>query len=453
MKRREFVQTAALGVLSTQLSSCSAKRGKTPNIVFILSDDQLKQDVGCYGNDVIRTPNIDKIAKEGVRFTRAYTPTAMCAPSRNALYTGLYPHRNGCHMNHGPTKPDVKTLPAYLSELGYRVGLAGKTHIKPKEVFPFEYMKGDMASIEEFMNKDTSPFCLVFASDEPHAPHKTGGYDPADVLVPPYKVDTPESRQLAADYYTDIDTVDRETGDILDLIDKYKLTENTVVFWASDHGFELFAKWTCYEAGLNVPFLVRWPGKIKPGTVSDAMISFVDFVSTAIDIAGGTPPKDLDGKSFKDVIVGGRKEHHETIYGAHTNQGIWSGETYPIRSVRNDRYKYIRNLYPEGKFTCIPTHGWDYNEEHAGKVFKSWKKKAKTDRFAAERVSKLQKRPAEELYDLEKDPFELNNLAEDSDYSNVLLELSGKLDEWMKVQGDEGLAAELKVVKKESRKN
>lgn len=446
--RKKFVSKFGKAALaSIFLNNCKNKIHDT-NIVFILSDDLSKYDVSCYGNSAIKTPNIDRIAEEGLKFHRAYTPTAMCAPARASLYTGLYPHRNGVHMNHGSTKSSVLSLPIYLNELGYRVGLSGKKHIYPLDVYPFEYMSDDKDSIDDFIGKNDTPFCLIFASNEPHGPHNKGNYSPKDVSVPPYQIDTQETRELLANYYADIDIHDKEVGVILDLLDKHNLTSNTIVFFASDNGFELFAKWTCYEAGLNVPFLVRWPNKINPGTKTNAMISFADFVPTLIDIAGGQVPGYLDGKSFKSVLLNEKLTHHKYIYGTHTNRGIWSGETYPIRSIRNKRYKYIQNLYSEGKFTCIPTNGWDYNEENASEVFKSWKKKALTDDFAAKRVIHLQKRPPEELYDLEKDPYELNNIINKKGVSDIVVELKSELQSWMEQQGDFGLESELQVEKK-----
>jgi uncharacterized sulfatase len=459
LNRRDFLKTIGLGAAFLAVPGCtSTARQLTteaykhkPNIVLFLADDQGIDDVGCYGNKVVRTPNIDRLAEEGPRFNLAFIPTAMCSPSRSALYTGLYPHRNGCHPNHSNIKPGVKTLPHYLKPLGYRVALAGKTHIKPREQFPFEYMGLKPGRIEKFMTlaKD-KPFCLMVASHEPHGPHKKGGYKSGQIPVPPNKVDTPQTRQQLANYYTDIDLLDREVGGILGLLKKHNLEESTLFVYASDHGYHIFAKWSCYDAGLHVPFIVRWPGKVKAETATDAMVSFVDVLPTFIEAAGGKPPGDIDGRSFLPVLLRRKKKHHDAIFGAHTTRGIISGRAYPIRSVRTHTHQYIRNLNSESMFQCVSTHGRNYKEINDG-VWGSWKKKAKIDSLAAERVRMLQHRPTEELYDLTKDPYELKNIATDPAQQKLLASLRQQLDAWMRKQGDRGMEAEMAVPLHKSR--
>jgi len=459
LNRRDFLKTVGLGAASVTILGCTSAAnqptGKNhkekPNIVLFLADDQSIDDVGCYGNNVIRTPNMDRLAKEGLKFNLAFTPTAMCSPSRSALYTGLYPHRNGCHPNHSKIKPGIKTLPYYLRSLGYRVGLAGKVHVKPKDQFPFEYMGLKPKQIENFITSVTNkPFCLIVASNEPHGPHKKGGYEPGRIPVPQNKVDTLQTRQQLANYYTDIDLLDEELGRVLDLLKKHSLEQNTLFIYTSDHGYDIFAKWSCYDAGLHVPFIVRWPGKVKAMSVTDAMISFVDVLPTFIEIAGGKPPKDIDGRSFLHVLLGRKKKHHDVVFGAHTTRGIISGRAYPIRSMRTQTHKYIRNLNPQGMFQCVTTHGHDYKEiDHS--MWGSWKEKAGTDAFDAKRVRMFQYRPAEELYDIIKDPYELNNIADDSTHKKLLASLGKKLDAWMKQQGDRGMKAEMAVPLHKSR--
>jgi N-sulfoglucosamine sulfohydrolase len=453
LNRRDFLKTLGLGAASLAFQGCTTAanqptgkdRKDKPNIILFLADDQSIDDVGCYGNNVIRTPNIDRLAEQGLRFNLAFTPTAMCSPSRSALYTGLYPHRNGCHPNHSKIKPGIKTLPYYLKSLGYRVGLAGKVHVKPKDQFPFEYMGLKPRQIENFIASATDkPFCLIVASHEPHGPHKKGGYEPNQIPVPKNKVDTPQTRQQLANYYTDIDLLDEELGRVLSLLKKHSLEQNTLFVYTSDHGYDIFAKWSCYDTGLHVPFIVRWPGRIIPGAVTDAMVSFVDVLPTLIEIAGGKPQRDIDGRSFLPVLLGHKNKHQDVVFGAHTTRGIISGRAYPIRSLRTRTHKYIRNLNPDGMFQCVTTHGHDYKEiDHS--MWGSWKQKAKTDTFAAKRVRMFQHRPAEELYDIIKDPYELNNLAHDPAQQKLLVSLREQLDAWMKQQGDRGMEAEMAV--------
>ncbi|MHC4124200.1 MAG: sulfatase family protein [Planctomycetota bacterium] len=446
--RRQFLKSAGLFTMTLLTTSCteiagiSKKSSKKANIIIFLSDDHGYYDTGCYGNKVVRTPNIDKLADEGLKFNLALTPTAMCSPSRSAMYTGLYPHRNGCHKNHSSIKPGVKTLPDYLKPLNYRVALAGKRHIKPIKQFGFEYMGLNFGQIKNFMKSCTdNPFCLIMTPPLPHAP--AGGYtkgttyDPKEIPLPIYLVDTPELRQCRSHYYDLITKTDDMFGKTMDIVENLNLKDDTMLIYTSDHGAGFqFEKWTCYDGGLKVPFVVRWPGVVKASTQTDAMISFVDVVPTLIEIAGGTVPDDLDGKSFLDVLKGKTNEHHEFIFGTHTTEGIKEGRIYPIRSVRTKTYKYIRNLNPDGKFTNLiterPRAGWA-----------SWKEVAKHDSFAARQVRFYQKRGAEELYYICTRPYEIYNIAEIPFHEEVKNSLSKKLDEWMKQQGDRGLEAEL----------
>lgn len=420
--------------------SGNAKEPK-PNMVLFLADDQSVWDLGCYGNSVIRTPKMDQLASEGLRFKRAFTATAMCAPSRSMLYTGLFPHRNGCHMNHGKTLAGVKSLPQYLKPLGYRVVLAGKTHIGPRSVYPFEYISPE--NIDEVI-LGKQPYCLIIASDEPHTPHQQGKYKAEDVPVPPYIPDIPAIRKELAGYYTDIDSLDLELGQALDLVKTSGKEKDTLFIYTSDHGNSLMSKWTCYESGLRIPMIVRWPGHIQPGSETAAMIGLVDVLPTFIEIAGGKAPAEIDGQSFLDVLTGKEKEHRKWIYGTHTNQGIISGKPFPVRSVRNERYKYIRNLNPSGQSSNTVTH-LDGKEVEVGGVWGEWKETAKTDAKAAELLARVMTRSAEELYDLQQDPWELKNLANDPALDAVKTDLSTELDRWMKQQGDRGMEAELAV--------
>jgi len=446
LSRRDFLRVLIGSTAATAaaprggLVVASEKAPEKPNIVVLLSDDHGILDSGCYGNKVVRTPNIDRLAEEGTRFTAAFTATAMCAPSRSTLYTGLYPHRHGAHPNHSAIRAGVKTLPYYLCELGYLVALAGKRHIKPIRSFPFEYLK--LGEVDEYLAKvGTGPFCLVIATRDPHGPYKKlppgEGYAPEEVHVPPYLVDTPETRQIMADYYNSVAALDGQLGEYLEMLRNRGLEENTLFIYTSDNGTGFpFAKWTLYDAGVNVPFIARWPGRIKAGVASDAMISFADVLPTCIEVAGGTPRENLDGISFLPVLDGKKSEHHDLIFGTHTTKGIISGSEFPIRCVRTKSHKYIRNFNPGGAFTNVLTHGRSRREADAALFWKSWLKKAERHSFARERVEKYQHRPAEELYDLRTDPYELKNIAGDPSQRQLLASLRNRLKEWMKQQGD-----------------
>ena len=436
---------ALIGVGSSMLAG-PARAAERPSFLIIISDDQTWTDNGCYGNPVVRTPNIDRLAGQGMRLTRAFTATAMCSPSRTVMYTGLYPVRNGAYPNHSQVYPGIKSMPVYLSKLGYRVALAGKTHIGPREQFPFEYMK--RPEIGRFL-KDVgdAPFCLVFATNDPHLPWaKNTSYDPDGITVPPYLLDLPETRAAMADYYTDVANMDKEVGQALDALEEAGREDDTLVIYTSDQGAQFpFSKWTCYDTGLRVPFIVRWPGRIQGGTTSDAMIHFVDVLSTLIELAGGSPPGDLDGKSFAPLLCGKTSRHRDVVFGIQTTLGIIDAtEAYPIRSVRTDRYHYIRNLNSDSAFYNILI-------AREKSFWPAWVERAKSDPDAAELVERYQRRPAEELYDVQNDPHELNNFADDPALQDVKADLARRLEKWMREQGDEGVATELKAFDRQRR--
>lgn len=431
--RRTFCATAAAGLAS--LTSCvtgAALPARKPNLVLYISDDHGMFFTGCYGNKSVRTPVMDGLAREGMRFTAAYTATAMCAPSRSMLYTGLYPHRNGAHQNHSQIQGSHVTLPVYLKQLGYRVALAGKIHVGPEQEFPFEYV--DFEAAGDFIRSaQDEPFCLIVASKEPHTPHATGGYQPEDVALPPYLVDTPETRQRVADYCTDIDILDGQLGAVLKALEANALVDNTLFIYTSDHGEPLpFGKWTLYEAGLRVPFIARWPGVIPPNSTCNARLSFVDVLPTFIELAGGAAPDNIDGRSFAPVLSNEVDHHRMFIFGTHTNDGINNGVPYPIRSVSDGLYKYIVNLAHETSYQNNIVVG----NERFGPLWNSWIEKARNDAQAASLVEKYLHRPAEELYALREDPYELHDVALDPGLAAIKSGLRRELARWMAEQND-----------------
>ncbi|MFP4055385.1 MAG: sulfatase [Candidatus Brocadiia bacterium] len=437
MQRRRFLGVLGAGAaaISAPRPARAAPRAAKPNLLLLLSDDHGVEHAGCYGSTWVRTPNLDRLAAQGVRFTRAFTATAMCTPSRSALYTGLFPHRNGAHPNHSKVRPGTKSLPHYLRPLGYRVALAGKRHIGPREAFPFEYLS--RGQVGRFLAEVRSePFCLIVATHDPHTPwKKKGPYSPDRVVVPPYLVDTPETREALARYANSVAALDQQVGELMEQLERRGLAGNTLFLYAGDHGSGLpFTKWTLYDAGIRVPFIVRWPGRVEAGTVCEAMVSFVDVVPTFVEAAGGAAPEGLDGRSFLPVLEGKRSSHRDLIYATHTTEGIISGSVYPVRAVRTERHKYIVNLNPDGEFRNIVTEGRKGGRPPA--YWLSWQEKARTDPRAARRVRLYQHRPREELYDLKDDPYELHNLADRPALRPLMDGLRRKLADWMKQQGD-----------------
>ncbi len=419
-----------------------------PNMVFIIADDCTFRDIGCYGGQA-KTPNIDKLAKQGMRFTRCFQAAPMCSPTRHNIYTGLYPVKSGAWPNHTRAYPHVKSIVHHLKPLGYRVTQTGKTHINPREVFPFENFGGgknpDMKYIDRLFAetaKGGKPFCLFACSNEPHSPWNKGdasAYPPDKVKLPPYIVDTPRMRSDFSNYLAEITYYDSQVGEIVKLLGKHGLSENTLLMVVSEQGNGFpFAKWTCYDHGLQSAMIVRWPNKVKAGSVTDAMVEYVDVASTFIDAAGGQPVAPVDGRSFLPVLRGKADTHKEHVFGIMTTRGIINGtDAYAIRSVRDTRYKLILNLNHKSRFTNACTKSPAFQSMVA--------KAAAGDTTAKRLVHTYQHRPAVELFDMEKDPLEMNNLSGNTDYQKHVSRLRSKLEGWMKTQGDQGVETELKA--------
>lgn len=473
MNRRQFIRTAGLGAVGLAVFGraigARAKDSERPNIMLIIGDDMTWRDCEPYANREVRTPNMARLAREGMCFDAMFTATAMCAPTRQQLYTGMYPVRNGAYPNHSRVYDGVKSLPHYLKRLGYRVGLIGKRHFGPEESFPFEAVGGkgkkkgasNTAAIAEFVNRDKKqPYCLIVASNEPHTPWNKGdvsAYGADELTVPPYLVDCPETRENLTQYYAEITYLDGQLGACMKIVDESGRTHNTVVIFTSEQGspFPFGGKWSCYETGLRTAFLVRWPAKVAPGTRTKAMTQYVDVAPTLIEAAGGDPEKidtgrpdahgktGFDGRSFLKVLLGKADEHRDYVYGVHTTRGIINGSAcYPVRSVRSARYKYIRNLNHEAVFYNVVS-------TRPGDLLQVWKRRGQKDPAIAARARFYQYRPAEELYDIEKDPYELQNLASHPAYEKIKSHLGGELDRWMRQQGDQGNATELKAIERQ----
>lgn len=423
-----------------------------PNFVLFIADDCSHYDIGCYGSVDSRTPNIDNFAKEGVRFTRAYQSVPMSSPTRHNLYTGLWPVRSGAYPNHTCANDGTLSIVHHLRPLGYKVALIGKSHVAPKSVFPFDcYVplskKNELRfdAINEFISECASsdtPYCLIVASNQPHTPWDKGDiskFDAESLKIPPMYVDIPETRKAFARYLAEINFMDNEFGTLLSILKQKRQDEKTVVVYLSEQGNSLpFAKWTCYDAGVHSACIVRWPGKVKPGTTSDAIVEYVDMVPTFVDIAGGKPVAKVDGKSFKNVLLGKSASHKKYTFSMQTTRGIIRGaKYYGIRSVSDGRYRYIVNLTPEVSFQ---------NTEVFTPLFKLWEQKGATDSHAKAMTNKYRNRPAIELYDVKNDPYCMKNLAQDKAYGKKVSELDKELKKWMEYCGDKGQETEMKAL-------
>lgn len=423
---------ALLGLMLALSSGVQAQ--DKPNIVIFLSDDHGQEDAGCYGNDVVKTPVIDQLARDGMMFNRAYTPVSVCAPSRSALFTGLYPHRNGCDRNHGSVHDDVRSLPHYLSAAGYEVVLAGKVHVKPAAIFPFTYM--ERHQIQAYLGrKHERPFCLVVSLNAPHQPYFNlkGGH--GKITPKRWMPHTPETAQYTAAYYDHVALADQEIGAVLYWLERYGLSENSIQLYLSDHGPAFpFAKWTLYEQGIRIPLIVKWPGIVAPGTTSDALVSMVDILPTLLDMAGIARRDVFDGRSIVPILKQQAASVNNRVYGCYTNLGVQGANEYPIRTIVGERYKLIVNLRPANRFSLKAMDRPDHRAVIDAKmVLDSWLLSGDTGKA---RAHNYRMRPHIECYDLLADPHELTNCAQDEKLHGTIAEMYRALADWMHEQND-----------------
>ena len=425
-----------------------------PNVLLFIADDMTYNDAGALGNPQVHTPNLDRLAESGTTFTHMFTATAMCSPTRHMLYTGQYPVRSGAYPNHAKANPGTRSVVHYLTDLGYRVGLAGKSHVAPEEAYPFEKVAGrdlDSGRIGEFIARDPEqPFALIVASTEPHQPWNRGDpsrYDAASLALPPYFVDTPETREALTRYYAEITFMDGQLGQVLDLLEQHGAHDNTLTMFYSEQGISgPFAKWTLYDAGVRTSFVARWRGRIPAGETSAALLQVNDLLPTWIEAAGGVPAPEIEGKSLLGLLLEPGPTHRDVVYGIQTTTGIIANLTpYPSRSIRDERYKLIWNLTPENRFTNVVT------EENRDGFYLSWRERGETDARARERYERYQHRPEFEFFDVQADPHELTNLAEAPEHRGRIEAMLARLRAWMEDQGDQGLQTEVEAPRHQSR--
>ncbi|MCW1884943.1 sulfatase [Luteolibacter flavescens] len=427
------------------------RSAEKPNILVIIADDCTHSDLSFHGGQNAKTPHLDAFAKQGTVFERAYLGMAMCAPSRSELYTGRLPLRNGCAWNQATSRPGTKSITHYLGDLGYRVGLAGKTHIKPRSVYPFEEVPGfdencvrdptlphDLEGSRKFITRDEKqPFCLVVALTEPHAPWVMGDasqYPPRSLKLPGYLADTPLTRQSYSRYLAEVTYMDGQVGELLEMLEKTGKAKDTLVLFTSEQGAQFpGCKWTNWDLGLHTSIVARWPGVVPAGRRTPALVQYADVVPTFIEIAGGKPePKDFDGTSFAAVLRGEKDTHREYVEGMHNNYP--EGPPYPIRSISDGEWRYIRNLTPERIYIEKHLMGRTEHNPYWGTWVFSSTEKPKHLHL----VERFINRPAEELYHTAQDNFEHKNLANDPAHAAVKARLSAALDRYLKDQLDPG---------------
>lgn len=416
----------------------SAAQGK-PNIVIYIADDQSCSDVSVYGAKGLLTPTADLLSKAGLTFNNAFVASPACAPSRAALLTGLMPARNGAEANHTYPKPGTLVLTRKLQESGYKViGFGKVAHDKMNSECGFDFYSQPRINLynnvsEYFMNNKTNePVCLMVGDRQPHVPWTTKViYDSSKLKLPSWFIDTKETRELWAQYYSDITGFDVEMGKVYELA-REKFGDNFIFVYSADNGRQWpFGKWNLYESGIKVPLIMVWPGHIKPGTQTDALVSWTDILPTLLEITGCNTPEGLDGKSFSKILDGTSTLHREYIYTTHSGDGKMN--VYPIRSVRDKQFKFIRNLRPD---TYHSNHSDILRKPNAGSYWDSWDEAAQSSPLAAALIQKYFVRPAEEFYDLLSDPDEQNNLIGYKANQRQIKKMRQLLDNWIKEQGD-----------------
>jgi len=439
---------AALFALACGGEPPTAGDVRGPNVLLITADDLGWHDVSSYGNPDVVTPSIDRLAAEGMRFTRAFVAAPSCSSSRASLTTGQYPHTNGVTgLSHRHPRrmlsPRHTTLADVLADAGYRTGLAGKWHVAPYLPTGWygydERMGGlmdmwirDIAPALDFVRRHRErPFYLEINFMQTHR-DDDGAFsfdpdfpvDPAAISLPAYLnlPDWPEIRDELARYYSQMLDMDAMIGEVLALLDELGLAENTLVVFVSDNGPPFpGAKMTLYDRGIATPLIVRWPGRVPAGSDRNALVSTIDVMPTLLEAVGAPVPEDMEGRSFLPLLLGEAPDAHRDAIFAEMTDHV---EYIPTRAVRTERWKYIRN------YSDIAI-GLDQIADQ------EW----------AHRLCELQNQPwkrprvPEELYDLAADPREQRNRVGDPAYSDALERLRARLDAHMRETGDPYLDA------------
>ena len=465
------------------LFSAVASGADRLNILFITLDDMNRDSIGVYGAKVdSTTPNIDKLAADGLRFEHAHVTIAICQPTRAVWMTGRYPHNSGA-LGFNRIQPGVPTLPETLRDHGYYTGILGKTeHVVPSREQAFAYRR-DRSELHNGRSQDLygkfvaeflqnakqskRPFFLMVNSHDPHRPfdkrtaakdRKPGKavrteptekkkakvkyvgdypapsriYQPDEIVVPGFLPDLPNIREEIAQYYSSVRRADDVVGRVLSELQQAGFADNTLVMLKSDHGIPVpFAKTNVWRHSTLTPWIVRWPGVIQPGThETDHLVAGVDFAPTILDIVGIDPMQGMDGRSFLPVLKGEQQSGRDFVY-THINT-IASGRSYTMRSLQGKRYGLIWNGWSDGKTEFR-------NESMSGLTWKAMVRAAKSDPAVAARVQHYRHRVPYEFYDYQEDPDALTNRIDDEKIAKTVQDYHRRLLELMRSTKDHAL--------------
>ena len=445
-------------VLSTACKQVEPKQtsDKMPNFLILMSDNHSWNHLSCYDPESVPTPSIDAVAKKGVRFTNAYCTVPSCSPARATMLAGQDAWRLQEAANLWGSFPKVKVYTEMMEEIGYHVGIEGKGWGPGNaEAGGWEHNPGGKRydSFEAFFNEAEKgkPWMYWYSSRDPHRPYREGGWeksgiDLASIKVPPYLPDTEEVRKDIADYFYEIQLVDQDVASYLSLVGEMGQLENTIIIICSDNGWQMpRGLANLYDFGLKIPLIISWPGQFKGGREVSDFVSLNDFAPTFLELVGIDAPAEMNAKSFVDIlyseengridasrnfVVAGRERH------AFVRQG---GTGYPGRAIRTDDYLYVKNYesdrWPAGDpplFGDVDAHMLHYPAPT--KIYML----ANRDDAAVKPLFDLAfaKRPAEELYDLAKDPYQLTNVAALPEYAALKQQLSDQLTKYLRESGD-----------------
>ena len=438
MKTTRLIAALLFGV------GLASAAGAPPNVLLIISEDSGPQ-LGCYGDSYAQTPNLDRLASQGVRCERAYITQAGCSQSRSSILTGLYPHQNGqlglATWGFRMYRADTPNIPRSLKTAGYRTGRIGKLHINPESSFPYDmeeipggnFARKNLADYaryaEAFFKADDKPFFLHINYPDAHDPFlkQVNGLPKQpltgkDVKCPPYfGIDPPELRQLMADYYNCLSRLDSLIGDLLAALERSGKAGNTLVIYLGDHGPDLLrGKRSSYEGGTRVPLLIRWPGQAKP-QVRTELVSTVDLMPTILAASGAAAVPNLPGQSLVPLLAGEQPSWRAYLFTEfHTHAA--KANFFPQRALHGQRYKLIENLLP------------DEANPDMDKIDQELPFVAATVATASPEVRaayQLQQQPPRyELYDLQADPCEFHNLTASPEHAAVFADLKQRLLAW-----------------------
>lgn len=399
-----------------------------PNVIVVMADDISWTSFGCANPGAFtKTPNIDSLAREGVRFSNFYCSSAVCIPVRHELYTGLLPPSSGVYENSNRPTGSFLNVNNYLGELGYVIGRAGKSHFKTS--VPFKQipgftgncnadkttwtMDGVKAFISDAVARKTN-FCAFICSVEGHHPWTMGDashFPAASVTVPPHMVDTPKTREALSRHAAEVEVFDEQVGATLRLLKEMKLEQNTVVIVLSEQGMAMpMGKFSSYNFGTRALCLMRWPNHISAGRTTPAVAMYCDIVPTLIDIAGGKQPDGVDGRSLREVVTGNKMEHRKYAFLVDGNYQ---------RAIAGEQYKLVWT--PSGKDYSGPTTSTgNVAKKFYALAWAEWLEAAGNNPAAKQKVDRVLKHPLYELYNIKEDPYELVNLANDPAHAATL---------------------------------